>query len=57
MERIKQYKEISKRPIKSAVTTRKDSQADTLVDVTKVININLRNHLHIMIIFGQRMET
>lgn len=35
MERIKQYKEISKRPTK--VTTRKELQADTLVDVTKVM--------------------
>lgn len=37
MERIKQYKEISKRPIKSTVVTRKEPQAETAVDFKKVM--------------------
>lgn len=36
MERIKQYKEISKRPMKKAIqTTRKDSVSET-IDIKKV---------------------
>lgn len=50
MERIKQYKEISKRPMKKVVTTvRKDSISDTL-DVKKVgkFELILVNYLFYM---------
>ncbi|CAH2091837.1 unnamed protein product [Euphydryas editha] len=68
MERIKHYKEISKRPMKKVVpTTRKDSTSDTLdvkkgsenTDITKLTNLikEKDNNLSIMQVKMRAMET
>ncbi|XP_046978862.1 protein lava lamp-like isoform X2 [Vanessa cardui] len=68
MERIKQYKEISKRPMKKVVpTTRRDSITDTLdvkkdsntTDITKLTNLikEKDNSLSIMQVKVKAMET